>query len=116
MNDKELDAAMAGRFKAYGEGIRLPDGFKGRFVGSVRRRRTLRRVVWSFGLLCAAAAVCATAVDLAKPVAVKDDTHPSLTAKAAGTNETTQVSYWVLLGYLRECFSRCRSSRRKEEE
>ena len=115
MSDEELDTAIAERFKAYEAGIRLPDGFKGRFVGSVRRKRTLRRV-WTFGLLCAAAAVCATAVGLAKPVAVNDDSHPSLTAKAAGTNEATQVSYWMLLGYLRECFSRSRSARRKEEE
>ena len=37
MSDEELDAAIAERFKAYEAGIRLPDGFKGRFVSSMRR-------------------------------------------------------------------------------
>ena len=44
MSDDELDAAIAERFKAYEAGIRLPDEFKGRFIGSVRRKRTLRRL------------------------------------------------------------------------
>ena len=69
-----------------------------------------------FGLVCAAAAAGTLIVGLAKPAAVNNDTRPALTARADGTNETEQVSYWVLLGYLRECFSRSRPSRRKEEE
>ena len=115
MSDDELDAAIAERFKAYEEWIRLPDGFKGRFVGSVRRKRTLRRTC-VLGLICATIAVCATVVSLTKPVDASNDTHPSLTAKVADTNKTTDVSYLMLLGYLRECFSRCCSSRRKEDE
>ena len=42
--------------------------------------------------------------------------RPVLTARTAGADKTTGVSCWMLLGYLRECFSRARSSRRKEEE
>jgi hypothetical protein len=30
--------------------------------------------------------------------------------------DTTEVSSWFLLGYLRECFKRNKSSRKKEEE
>lgn len=115
MSDAELDAAITACFKTYEEVIRLPVGFRGRFVGSVRRKRRMRRI-WTLGLLCATAAACMTVLRLSRPVAENDHLRPSLTARTAGTNETTQVSYWVLLGYLRECFSRCRLSRRKEEE
>ncbi len=115
MSDDELDAAIAERFKVYAEGIRLPGEFKGRFVGSVRRKRALR-FGWSLGLICAAVAVCATGMSLSRPVGTDGDARPSLTASSAGAGKATRVSYWMLLGYLRECFSRCRSPRRKEEE
>ena len=115
MSEAELDAAIAERFKAYEDGVRLPGEFKSRFISLMRRRRTLRRARM-FGLVCAAAAAGALIVGLAKPAAVNNDTRLALTARAGGTNETEQVSYWVLLGYLRECFSRSRPTRRKEEE
>ena len=65
MSDDELDAAIAERFKAYEAGIRLPDEFKGRFIGSVRRKRTLRRL-GMLGLIGAMAAVCVTIASFAK--------------------------------------------------
>ena len=115
MSEEELDAAIAERFKAYEDGVRLSGEFKSRFISSLRRRRTLRRVRM-VGLVCVAAAAGALIAGLAKPAAVNSDARPSLTAKTGGTNKTEQVSYWVLLGYLRECFSRSRPARRKEEE
>lgn len=115
MNDEELDSAIAERFKVYEKGIRLPAGFKGRFIVSVRRKRILRRV-WTLGSICAAAAVCAMLMSPGKTGSASYDGRPSLTARASGSDETARFSYLALLGYMHECFSRSRSSRRKEEE
>ncbi len=115
MSDDELDAAIAERFKAYEAGIRLPDEFKGRFIGSVRRKRTLRRL-GLLGLIGAMAAVCVMIAGFAKRDLAYGDTRPAMMARTAPTNETVQVSYLILLSYLRECFIRSRSARRKEEE
>ena len=115
MSDDELDAAIAERFKSYEAGIRLPDEFKWRFIGSVRRKRTLR-LLWMLGLIGAMVAVCVMIAGFAKRDLAYGDAHPALMARTAPTNATEQVSYLMLLGYLRECFSRSRPARRKEEE
>ncbi len=115
MTDEELDAAIAERFKAYEAGIHLPDEFKGRFVRSLRRKRTLRRI-WQLGLICITAIACAVIANFARPAAAPNDVEPALIASSASANETSEVSCWMLLGYLRECFSRSRSARRKDDE
>lgn len=115
MSDDELDAAIAERFKAYEAGIRLPDEFKGRFIGSVRRKRTLRRL-GLLGLIGAMAAACVMIAGFAKRDLACGDTRPAMMVRTVPTNETEQVSYLMLLGYLRECFSRFKPARRKEEE
>ena len=115
MSDEELDAAIAERFKAYEAGTHLPDEFKGRFVSSMRRKRTVRRI-WMLGLIGAMAAVCVMIAGFAKRDLAYGDTRPAMMARTAPTNETVQVSYLMLLGYLRECFSRSKPARRKEEE
>ena len=115
MSEAELDAAIAERFKVYEEEVRLPGEFQGRFIVFVRRKRMFRRI-WTLGLICLTAAACVAVASVARPVVTNDNERTLLTAGAADTNEAPQVSYWVLLGYLRECISRCRSSRRKEDE
>ena len=115
MNDEELDAAIAERFKAYEAGTHLPDEFKGRFVSSMRRKRTVRRI-WMLGLIGITAIVCVVIVNVTKPAVASSDMKPVLMAATAPTNESVKVSYLMLLGYLRECFSRSRSARRKDEE
>ena len=115
MSDEELDTAIAERFKAYEAGIRLPDGFKGRFVSSMRRKRTVRRI-WMLGLIGIMAIACGVIVNVTKPAVASSDVKPALMATTDPTNETVKVSYLMLLGYLRECFTRSKSARRKEEE
>jgi hypothetical protein len=115
MSDEELDAAIAERFKAYEAGTHLPDEFKGRFVSSMRRKRTVRRL-WMLGLIGAMALASVAIVNLTKPAVVSSNVKPALMASTAPTNETVKVSYLMLLGYLRECFARSKSARRKEEE
>ena len=115
MSDEELDAAIAERFKAYEAGIRLPDGFKGRFVSSMRRKRTVRRI-WMLGLIGIMAIACGVIVNVTKPAVASGDVKPALMATSVPTNETDKVSYLMLLSYLRECFTRSRTARRKEGE
>ena len=115
MNDEELDAAIAERFKAYEAGTHLPDEFKGRFVSSMRRKRTVRRI-WMLGLIGIMAIACGVIVIVTKPAVASSDVKPALMATTDPTNETVTVSYLMLLGYLRECFTRSKSARRKEEE
>ena len=115
MSDEELDAAIAERFKAYEAGIRLPDGFKGRFVSSMRRKHTVRRI-WMLGLIGITAIACVVIVNVTKPAVASGDVKPALMATSVPTNETDKVSYLMLLSYLRECFTRSKSARRKEEE
>ena len=115
MSDEELDSAIAERFKAYEAGIRLPDAFKGRFVSSVRRKRTLRRL-WMLGLIGITAIACVVIVNFTKPAVVSGGVKPALMATSVPANETDKVSYLILLSYLRECFIRSKSARRKEEE
>ena len=105
MNDEELDAAIAERFKAYEAGMHLPDEFKGRFVSSMRRKRTVRRI-WMFGLIGIMALACVVIVNFAKPAVASNDVKPTLMATTDPTNDTVKVSYLLLLGYLRECFTR----------
>ena len=115
MSDDELDRLIAGRLKAYEAGIRLPDDFKRRFVGSVRRKR----ILWRAGALCfvcIAAAICIAFSCAMRSDAERGDSRPALMAASSTTNETAEVSYLLLLGYLRECFTRSKSPRRKEEE
>ena len=115
MSDEELDAAIAERFKAYEAGTHLPDEFKGRFVSSMRRKRTVRRI-WMLGLIGITAIVCVVIVNVTKPAVASSDVKPALIATTDPTNETDKVSYLILLSYLRECFTRSRSARRTEEE
>ena len=116
MSNEELDMIIAERFKAYEAEIRLPDEFKRRFVGSVRRKRRLWRA-GTLCLVCVAAAICIALSGAMGSYAKGGDASPTLIAKSAdSTNETAEVSYLILLGYLRECFTRSKSPRRKDEE
>ncbi len=115
MSDEEFDEALAERFRAYESRVRLSDEFKSRFVGTMRRKRAVRQF-WTVGLICATAVASAVIVNLGRDNNVGKETRPALIASSSSTNQTSEVSCWILLGYLRECFSRSRSSRRKEEE
>lgn len=116
MSDEELDVIITERFKAYEAGTHLPDEFKKRFVGSVRHKRMLWRA-GALCLACVAAAVCIALSCAMRSDTVRSDASPALMANTAvPTNETSEVSCLMLLSFLRECFSRSKSSRRKEEE
>ena len=115
MSDEEFDDALAERFRAYESRVRLPDEFKSRFVASLRRKRAGRQF-WTVGLICATAVASALIVNIGRNNNIHKEPRPALIASSSTTNKTAEVSCWMLLGYLKECFSRTRASRRKEEE
>ena len=116
MSDEELNMIIAERFKAYEAGIRLPHEFKRRFVGSVRRKRRLWRA-GALCIVCVAATICIALSCAMRSDAERGNAGSALIAQTAvPTNGTAEVSYLMLLGYLRECFTRSKSPRRKEEE
>lgn len=115
MSDEELETALAERFNDYAAGMRLPEAAKSRFVGVVRRRRAVRRM-WTVGLIGVLVVACIGLAAIGRRTAVRGAAPVALVAGGGATNDTAEVSYWMLLGSLRECFGRSRSSRRKEEE
>lgn len=115
-DDVVFDEAVMQSFKAYAAGTRLPGGFTGRFVKTVRRRRALRRMAMA-ALVCAMAAVCVAVAPFQRGTdAPQGGERPSMTARTKPAAKTAKVSCFMLLGYLRDCIMRTRFARRKEEE
>ena len=115
MEKDDWDQMMSECFRAYEAEVRLSDAFKERFVGSIRRRRVLRRL----------RAFCLAGITVAAIIAIiglgggrprRTDAQTTLIAASQHTNETVEVSGWMLLGYLRECVRRGRTARRREED
>lgn len=115
MENYDWDEMLSARFRAYEAQTRLPDGFKGRFVKSIRRGRMLRRL--RVAALAGITVVAITAIiGLGGRRTKHDDTPKTFIVASQHTNETVEVSGWLLLGYLRECVRRHRTARRKDDE
>lgn len=114
MTDNEFDAIISAEMRGLVADRRLPDDFSDRLVQSVRKTR----IVWRLKVVVCIVAIVAMGVVImgfslgSKPVCAAE---PALIAADAPVR-TTEVSSWFLLGYLRECFKRNRTNKRKEEE
>lgn len=94
----------------------LPPDFADRLVGSVRRRRRVRRL--------RTAAVLASAgilgIGLAGGLCRKTDDRPPAEARLIATNSAptndTKVTGLLMLGFFRECMRRNKTGKRKDEE
>ena len=113
MND-EVDIVLARRLQECAACKRLPSGFADRLVRSVRRRRRLSRIKVAVSLIVVSAfgigllgVFSEESPEPAKPTAIIAAGHPA---------KQEQVSGWMFLGFLRECFKRNRNNKRKEEE
>ena len=115
MENYDWDQMLSERLRVYEAHTHLPDGFKDRFVRSIRRRRMLRRLR-ALGLAGITVVAIVAIVGLGGSKPKCDNTQKTFIAASQHTNETTKISGWMLLGYLRECFRRNRTARRKEEE
>ena len=114
MTETEFEELLASGMRKIVADRQLPDGFSVRLARSAKRVR----IAWRIRTVVCIAAVMMLGISLigvsrgAKPAGASE---PMLMAADAPC-ETSEVSGWFLLGYLRECFKRNRSSRRKEEE
>lgn len=114
MTDNEFDAMISAEMRGMVADRRLPDDFSDRLVRSVKRSRMawrLRAVVCIVAIVAMGVAIMGFSRE-ARPVGAVE---PALIAADAPTG-TTEVSSWFLLGYLRECFKRNRTNKKKEEE
>ena len=114
MTDNEFDAMMSAEMRRIVADRRLPDDFSDRLVQSVRRTR----IAWRLKAVVCIVAIIAMGVAIMgfscgdRPTGAVE---PALIAADAPAG-TTEVSSWFLLGYLRECFKRNRTNKKKEEK
>ena len=109
----ESDSVLSRRLRECVSGKRLPPGFSERLVLSVRRRRTMRVfAVVSLIVVCMLGMGSIGYFTSAESEGVSED---SIVA-AQGPLKSEQVSGWMLIGFLRECFKRNKNNKRKEEE
>ena len=109
----ESDSVLSRRLRECVSDKRLPSGFSERLVRSVRRRRTMRIfAVVSLIVVCMLGMGSIgyfTSAD-------RDPTSEDSIVAAQGPLKSEQVSGWMFIGFLRECFKRNKNNKRKEEE
>lgn len=114
MNESELETLLRAKMKSCIAGKSLPEDFTERLIGEIRRaRRAFRRKMAAAFLL--SLLVGAAVVGFMGAAEPKRPVQTALIA-AAGDDSGEEVSGWVLLGALRECFKRARNNKRKEED
>lgn len=114
MTDHEFDEMMTSEMREIVADRRLPDGFSDRLAQSVKGSR----IAWRIKAVICIAVVIGIGVSI---MGYSRGTQPVGTTEAAliaadAPDGTAEVSSWFLLGYLRECFKRSRTNKKKEEE
>jgi len=115
MENYDWDQVLSECLRTYEAQTRIPDGFKDRFVRSIRRRRILWRLR-ALGLAGITVIAIVALIGFGGSKTKCVDTQKTLIATSQHTSETVEISGWMLLGYLRECVRRIRTSRRREDE
>ncbi|MCQ2391234.1 MAG: hypothetical protein MJ240_07405 [Kiritimatiellae bacterium] len=94
----------------------LPPDFAERLVKSVRRRRHIHQL--RIMALVAAIAVCGTGLvgSFCCHNEQEGPREPRLVAVPTTPTNDTQISGLMLFGFLRECFRRTRTGKKKEED
>ena len=113
MTDEEFDLIFGDRLKHCTEAKHLPDDFSNRLLVEVRRtQHARRRWVILVGVILAAVGLVLGFMPRPKSVSSGEAV---LTAGATG-EKPSQITGWMFLGCLRECFRRTKSNRRKDED
>ena len=114
MNELEFDEMISVRMREVVAERCLPADFQDKLVRSVKGAK----VIWRMKLATVIAAV--VALGIAITGMTRNDrsgkSHEPMLIAADAPSDTTEVSSWFLLGYLRECFKRNKNNRKKEEE
>ena len=114
MTETEFEELMASGMRKIVADRQLPDGFSVRLAQSAKSAR----IAWRIRIVICIAAATALGISLVGVSCGRKEARtpePMLIA-ADAPSETSEVSGWFLLGYLRECFKRNRNNKRKEEE
>lgn len=116
MTEEEFDRQLAMRLGAYARTKQLPEDFAGRFVGTIRRRRRVRRAKLAV-LVASLALVFLFVLGMTdRPSAAGSSSEPALVAATEPDGPTEQVSGLLVLGFIRDFIRRPRSARKKEDE
>lgn len=113
MND-DVDIVLARRVQECALGKHLPSDFSDRLIRSVRHHRRVSRIKIAISLIV----ICVLGMGFVGLVTAEAPKQSSEVAiKAYGVPlKSEQVSGWVFLGFIRECFKRNKSNKKKEEE
>ena len=115
MSSDQNDSAVFDKISACAAGKRLSEGFHGRLVAAVRRRR--RR--WIAHMLigtAVAALVCWAAIGLVVQNSRTLPTEERLIATERPHERDSRLTQFAILGFFRECFRRNKNTKRREEE
>lgn len=115
MTEEEFDRQLARRLGAYARTKQLPEDFAGRFVGTLRRRRRVRRAKLAV-LVASLALVFLFVLGMTDRPSAAGASAPALVAATAPDGPTEQVSGFLFLGFLRDFVRRPRAVRKKEDE
>ena len=113
MNCDDLDLIFTHRVQEVFAGKQLPASVSTRLLESLRRRRRM------FRIKIVAAIVVMAVLGGALGHFTFRKTEPPTQAMLVSTNHSpkdTEASGWMLFGFLRECFKRNRTNKRKEED
>ncbi len=114
MTEDEFDSAFSRRLKTFSEERSLPPDFSDRLVQSVHRSCLLRRVKL-LGVIAALTAVSLLVIGMGRRAPDSRAGETALVAAQTPTSESN-VSGWMFLGCIRECFRRSKTGKRKEDE
>jgi len=113
MNNGEIEALLTKKVHECAAGKHLPLDFSDRLVRQVHHRRVLR--IKLIAVILALSAIGAGVVGYFRQAEPQGFGEAVLLAMK-GPTKTDQLSGWMLLGCLRECFKRGKTSRKKDEE
>ena len=113
MTNDDIDLVLTRRVQECAAEKHLPSDFSDRLVKSLRHRRRMFRVK-----VVAIIVVVAVMGGFLGHLTIKKPTAPTEAALIAADTPSreTEASGWMLFGFLRECFKRNRTNKRKEEE
>lgn len=115
MTEEDFDLQLTRRIGAYARTKRLPEDFARRFVGTLRRRRRVRRAKLAVVVACLALVFLFVLGMTDRPSAA-GASEPALVAATTPDGPTEQVSGFLFLGFIRDFIRRPRSARKKEDE
>lgn len=117
MLDEELDQLLMQKIQACVQEKHLPEDFTGRLIKNINRRKYIRFAQISLVVALIISLGSALFIDFSARER-KSTEHSALIASDRYHREQqkSSISGWVLLGFLRECFKRGKTGKKKEDD